>query len=675
MNQTPIYYPVFPLPNPYMIPHHIQSPEILDRIHYLMKENESLQNSINHMNKNMESLIEMNKVIMNKINVIDDKCIKIENKINTENKMNTEHKINTEKKTDNMIPMSQLFGSKERKKKDGKKQLPIQNKKQNLNDILSDIMKDGDSSIIIQMDSDNPLPFDKSLGSSNSLFNPYKMLSSLFGDKKNEKEVEDEIIESDTVSECGSDVEVEELDIEIKTIDDLIKVGSTFDKVKSTKLKSEDKENIKNELHKFGIADDVIEKMLSENEILMDKKYKVSDNIHQEKENTKPIVNKGLYEINGKKYPINLETLNKLVKPLTKLQNTIGMEKVKSGIFDMILYYLQNFETKNNNMLHTIIEGPPGVGKTMIGRIIGEIYSALGIIPSNKFKLVKRTDLIGEYVGHTAHKTQKAIDEANGGVLFIDEAYSLGSDEKKDTFSKECIDIINQNLSENKKKFICIVAGYPHELENCFFSYNPGLKRRFPFKYSIEGYSSDEMYSIFMKMIHDIKWNMNNNLCYDELISICKDNKHLIKKMNGLSSEENAKLLKQIFNIDISDNEKMIKYMNENKEKFNFENDTIKEVTTKLINIINDANFGFPVEMYYKEIITKFFEKNKNEFKNFGGDLENLLVMCKFSHSKRIIGKHPKLKRKFSLEDIQNGFNKFVENKKKENDEWKKMYI
>jgi SpoVK/Ycf46/Vps4 family AAA+-type ATPase len=667
MNQVPVYYPVYPFPNPYMIPHNIQYPEMLGRINYLMKENESLQNSINHMNKNIDSLIELNKVVIEKVNVIDDKCIKIENK------------MNTEKKTDNMISMNQLFNTKEKKKKDEKKHAPLPplpNKKI-FNNILDDIIKDGEGSIIIQMETDGPNPFAKSMNSSNSLFNPFKMLSSIFGDKKNEKDVENELQELDVISECGSDVEVEELDTEIKTIDDLIKVGSTFDKIKgkSTQIKSEDKENIKKELQKFGIADDIIEKMLSENEILMDKKYKTTDNTYEEmKENTKPSVNKGLYEINGKKYPINLETLNKLVKPLTKLKNTIGMEKVKSGIFDMILYYLQNFETKNNNMLHTIIEGPPGVGKTMIGRIIGEIYAALGIIPSNKFKLVKRTDLIGEYVGHTAHKTQKAIDEANGGVLFIDEAYSLGSDEKKDTFSKECIDIINQNLSENKKKFICIVAGYPHELESCFFSYNPGLKRRFPFKYSIEGYTSDEMYNIFMKMVHDIKWNMNNNISYDELINICKENKNLIKRINGVSVEEDMKIFKQLFSIDV-DNDKMIKYMNENKEKFNYENDSLKDITTKLVDIIHDSNFGFPFESYYKEIITKFFEKNKNEFKNFGGDLENLLVMCKFSHSKRIIGKHPKLKRKFSLEDIQNGFNKFVENKKKDNDEWKKMYI
>lgn len=663
----PVYYPVYPYPNQlYTIPNNTQYLEILDRVTYLMKENESLHHSIDHMNKNIDSLIELNKAVIEKVNTVNGKCIKIENILNTQKK-------------ELMRPLNQKFNPPQKKNEqpDDKKNNKINDipNKKLFNNILDDIIKDGEGSIIIQMDADVPNSFSKSMNSSNSMFNPFKMLSSIFGDKKNDKE-EEEIQEPDIVSDCDSDVEVEELNMEIKTIDDLIKVGLLFDTMKSNskEIKNENKDQIKTELHNFGMPDDIIKKMLSENEIMMDKKYKIPENKIPENK-LKPVINKGLYEINGKKYPINLETLNKLVGPLTKLKNTIGMEKVKSGIFDMILYYLQNFETKNNNMLHTIIEGPPGVGKTMIGRIVGEIYAALGIIPSNKFKLVKRTDLIGEYVGHTAHKTQKAIDEANGGVLFIDEAYSLGASDKKDTFSKECLDVINQNLSENKKKFICIVAGYPHELENCFFSYNPGLKRRFPFKYSIDGYTSDEMYEIFMKMINDIKWNMNHNTNYDELINICKENKNTIKKINSVSFEENIKIFKQLFNIEDMNNDKMIKYMNDNKEKFNYENNSIKEITDKLVDILNDPNFGFSFESYYKKIMTTFFEKNKNEFKNFGGDLENLLVMCKFSHSKRIIGKHPKLKRKFSLEDIQNGFNKFVENKKKENDDWKKMYI
>ena len=163
----------------------------------------------------------------------------------------------------------------------------------------------------------------------------------------------------------------------------------------------------------------------------------------------------------------------------------IGMKKVKNDVFEMIIYYLQNFEKTNKNMLHLVIEGSPGVGKTKLGKIMAQIYCALGIIPSNKFKYVKATDLIGEHVGATRIMTQKIIDDADGGVLFIDEAYALSSNDSKDPYGKECLDTLNFNLSENKKKLIVIIAGYPDQLDKCFFSYNPGLERRFPFRFKI----------------------------------------------------------------------------------------------------------------------------------------------------------------------------------------------
>jgi SpoVK/Ycf46/Vps4 family AAA+-type ATPase len=221
-------------------------------------------------------------------------------------------------------------------------------------------------------------------------------------------------------------------------------------------------------------------------------------------------------------FAINLKRLNKLVEPLTELKNVIGMTSVKDSIVDQIIYFLQSFE-ENNNMLHTIIEGPPGVGKTMLGYILGKIYYNMGVLKGSQnasnsltgkkddfvFKIVKRKDLIGEYLGHTAVKTQKAIDECKGGVLFIDEAYSLGNTDKKDTYSKECIDTINQNLSENKNNFMCIIAGYPEQLEQCFFSYNEGLKRRFTFKYTIEKYNAKELTNIFKKMVCDSNWELD----------------------------------------------------------------------------------------------------------------------------------------------------------------------
>ena len=226
---------------------------------------------------------------------------------------------------------------------------------------------------------------------------------------------------------------------------------------------------------------------------------------------------------NKKEYSFDVSKLKVLIDPLDRLKQFVGMEKVKDNIVKQILYFLQNLDD-SQDMMHTVITGPPGVGKTKLAYLLSEIYYKMGIFKCKKnktykspitgedinfkFTLARRSDLIGEYVGHTAIKTQKVIDSSLGGVLLIDEAYSLGNDEKKDSFSKECIDTLNQNLTENKGKFAVIIAGYDNELEKCFFSYNDGLRRRFPFRYEINSYNFTELSKIFTKKIESENWNL-----------------------------------------------------------------------------------------------------------------------------------------------------------------------
>jgi len=217
-----------------------------------------------------------------------------------------------------------------------------------------------------------------------------------------------------------------------------------------------------------------------------------------------------------KRFNIDLKTLNRLIKPLKKLKKMIGMKKAKKNIVDQILYYLQRFNDVNDNILHTVIYGPPGVGKTELGKILGEIYCEMRILKysSNRslFKVFKRSDLIAKYLGQTAIKTQKAIDSCDGGVMFIDEVYSLGHPTRDDMYSKECIDVLNQNLTERKQCFICIIAGYKENVDNCFFKVNPGLERRFPFRLTIDTYNSEELKQIFYKLVDDIKWKIDRDI-------------------------------------------------------------------------------------------------------------------------------------------------------------------
>lgn len=196
-----------------------------------------------------------------------------------------------------------------------------------------------------------------------------------------------------------------------------------------------------------------------------------------------------------------------LNEPLKKLNKMVGLDHVKKEIFKKIIYYLKN--PNNDEYLHSVISGPPGVGKTELAKIYGEIFSKLGILKNRKFVQIKRDDLVAQYLGQTSHRTKKLLEDSLGGVLFLDEAYSLGSSDKVDSYSKEAIDMINQYLSEKKNDFMFIIAGYETELNKCFFSINPGLKRRFSTFFNIDKYSSDELLEIFKLKLANAKYNLN----------------------------------------------------------------------------------------------------------------------------------------------------------------------
>ena len=144
-------------------------------------------------------------------------------------------------------------------------------------------------------------------------------------------------------------------------------------------------------------------------------------------------------------------------------------------------------------------------------KIIGKIYSKIGILSKGTFRKVTRADLISGYLGQTALKTRDVIKDCLGGVLFIDEAYALGNNEKRDSFSKECIDTINQNLTENKETIV-FIAGYKDQLNESFFSYNPGLNRRFKMRMTVDVYNAKDLREIYIKKIKENNYNRNNLL-------------------------------------------------------------------------------------------------------------------------------------------------------------------
>jgi SpoVK/Ycf46/Vps4 family AAA+-type ATPase len=210
-------------------------------------------------------------------------------------------------------------------------------------------------------------------------------------------------------------------------------------------------------------------------------------------------------------YNVNMTALHNIKKYLYKLNNMIGMKSIKNNIVDQILYFIQNLHKNKNgegDFMHTVIYGSPGTGKTEVAKIMGKIFSKMGILSKDKFLKVTRSDLIAGYLGQTALKTRDVIKEALGGVLFIDEAYALGNSEKRDSFSKECIDTLCEALSDHKDDLMVIIAGYEDELKDCFFDYNKGLDSRFTWRFKTDDYNGEDLYHIFIKKIKDNEWSL-----------------------------------------------------------------------------------------------------------------------------------------------------------------------
>lgn len=273
-------------------------------------------------------------------------------------------------------------------------------------------------------------------------------------------------------------------------------------------------------------------------------------------------------EYNG----IDMKVLHSLREPLTELNNMIGLGKIKEEIVNTIIYFLltKNLSKEiNSDMMHAVITGSPGCGKTTFIEILAKIYVGLGVLKKGHIVKTRRSELIGKYLGHTAIQTQKKIEEAHGGILLIDEAYALGNPEGRDSFSKECLDTLNQALSEQKADFICIIAGYKDALETSFFKYNEGLKRRFPFRYEIDKYTSDELSMILFKKIEEYgHWGVHKNSIWTpeftkkQLQTVIKDNfKHFVNQGGDMESIFlGAKIAqnKRVFLLELAEKKKLL---------------------------------------------------------------------------------------------------------------------
>jgi SpoVK/Ycf46/Vps4 family AAA+-type ATPase len=255
------------------------------------------------------------------------------------------------------------------------------------------------------------------------------------------------------------------------------------------------------------------------------------------------VILKGGEVIKTSQYLKNYNALE-LEEAHRELEQIVGLAKVKEYVLNLETNFkVQKMREgkglkKSDISMHMIFVGNPGTGKTTIARIVAKYLKAIGVLSSGHLCEVTRADLVGQYAGHTAVKTTEVIKSAIGGVLFIDEAYSLCRD-KNDTFGLEAIDALVKGMEDNRDDLVVILAGYEDEMQE-FLKANSGLKSRFPNVVHFEDYSVSEMYEI-AKVTAASKGYKISDECVEGLLH--EFEKHQIK---GKNDSGNGRLVRNL---------------------------------------------------------------------------------------------------------------------------------
>lgn len=226
-----------------------------------------------------------------------------------------------------------------------------------------------------------------------------------------------------------------------------------------------------------------------------------------------------------------------------ELESLVGLRGVKKHMHEIYAFMeIQRRRQKEKMLaesqaLHMIFKGNPGTGKTTVARILGRLFREAGILPKGHLQEVERADLVGEYIGHTAQKTKENIKKSLGGILFIDEAYSLARGGERD-FGKEAVDTIVKSMEDNKENLVIILAGYRDEMER-FMQTNPGLRSRFPIHINFPDYSTAELLAIADMMLDHREYRLTGG-AREEL-------KQIIESMTRLHEHNgNARLVRNL---------------------------------------------------------------------------------------------------------------------------------
>ncbi|MBQ9057679.1 MAG: AAA family ATPase [Atopobiaceae bacterium] len=209
-----------------------------------------------------------------------------------------------------------------------------------------------------------------------------------------------------------------------------------------------------------------------------------------------------------------VENERELEELLAELASLIGLEGVKHQVNIMVnLIQVQRMREAQNMKVadiskHMVFLGNPGTGKTTVARMLASIYRALGVLRTGQLVEVDRSGLVRGYIGQTATRTQEVIEEALGGVLFIDEAYALTVDKSQGDFGQEAVDTLLKAMEDHRDDLVVIVAGYTDLMER-FLDSNPGLRSRFGTSIHFDDYSSDELFAILEQNLNKQDYHLS----------------------------------------------------------------------------------------------------------------------------------------------------------------------